>query len=179
MADAKISQLPVATTPLAGTELMEIVQGGVNKQVTTSEVGGGAVDSVNGQTGVVQINADDVPFTPAGNIAATDVQAAIEELDSETANGRAAVDTTGTAIAFAIPQTYGSVGSPETGNVTLVTTNLVKGMVQLLLHNHSSEPTFGSEFKKISGVYVVGVLNSIYMHAVSTTRIEYTISQEI
>lgn len=45
--------------------------------------GGGAVDSVNGQTGVVQVNADDVPFTPAGNLSATDVQAALEELDSE------------------------------------------------------------------------------------------------
>jgi hypothetical protein len=45
--------------------------------------GGGDVDSVNGQTGVVQINADDVPFTPAGNLSATDVQAAIEELDAE------------------------------------------------------------------------------------------------
>lgn len=68
MADAKISQLPVATTPLAGTELMEIVQGGVNKQVATSEVGGGgAVASVNGQTGVVVLDAGDVGADPAGS----------------------------------------------------------------------------------------------------------------
>lgn len=53
--------------------------------------GGGAVDSVNGQTGVVQINADDVPFTPAGNISATDVQAAIEELDTEKVSSSAVV----------------------------------------------------------------------------------------
>lgn len=45
--------------------------------------GGGAVDSVNGQTGVVVLDAGDVDFTPAGTIAATDVQAAIEELDTE------------------------------------------------------------------------------------------------
>lgn len=48
--------------------------------------GGGAVDSVNGATGVVVLDAGDIAFTPAGNIAATDVQAAIEELDSEKAS---------------------------------------------------------------------------------------------
>lgn len=51
MADAKISELPVATTPLAGTEKAEIVQGGVNKQVDVSNIGG--VSSVNGETGAV------------------------------------------------------------------------------------------------------------------------------
>ncbi|OUL98557.1 collagen-like triple helix repeat-containing protein [Variovorax sp. JS1663] len=45
--------------------------------------GGGAVDSVNGQTGDVVLAAGDIEVTPAGNIAATDVQAALEELDSE------------------------------------------------------------------------------------------------
>lgn len=83
--DKRISELPAATEPLNDADLVEVVQGGVNKKAPKSAFGGGAVDSVNGQTGVVQINADDVPFTPAGNIAATDVQAAIEELDSEKA----------------------------------------------------------------------------------------------
>lgn len=38
MADVKISQLPAATTPLTGAELVPVVQGGVNKQTTTSDV---------------------------------------------------------------------------------------------------------------------------------------------
>lgn len=42
MANARISELPSATTPLAGTELIEIVQGGVNKKVPASDVGGGS-----------------------------------------------------------------------------------------------------------------------------------------
>lgn len=50
MADAKISELPLATTPLAGTEEQEIVQGGVNKRVAVSYVGGGTVTSVTGTT---------------------------------------------------------------------------------------------------------------------------------
>lgn len=115
----KISGMAVASA-LTGTELMEVVQGGVNKQTTTQDIadlgggGGGAVDSVNGQTGVVVLDAGDVGAdpagsastvntalsnhisdatdahagtaianTPAGNIAATTVQAALNELDTE------------------------------------------------------------------------------------------------
>lgn len=37
----KISELPNATTPLGGTELVEVVQGGVNKKVASSNLGGG------------------------------------------------------------------------------------------------------------------------------------------
>ncbi len=39
MADRKISELSVGTTPLAGTELVEIVQGGDNVQVPASAFG--------------------------------------------------------------------------------------------------------------------------------------------
>lgn len=39
MANKKISQLPVASTP-SGTELVEIVQLGVNKQTTLDQIGG-------------------------------------------------------------------------------------------------------------------------------------------
>lgn len=49
----KITQLPAATTPLAGTELLEIVQGGVSSQVAVSDLGGGGGTST-GATGVVQ-----------------------------------------------------------------------------------------------------------------------------
>lgn len=48
-----------------------------------SAISSAAVDSVNGATGVVVLDAGDIGVTPAGNIAATDVQAAIEELDAE------------------------------------------------------------------------------------------------
>ncbi len=37
----KISELPAATTPLGGTELLEIVQGGASKSVEVAELGGG------------------------------------------------------------------------------------------------------------------------------------------
>lgn len=83
--DKKISELTVAGA-LTGTETLEIVQGGANKQTTTQDIadlggGGGAVDSVNGQTGVVVLDAGDVGADPAGSAAAA--QAASQPVDSD------------------------------------------------------------------------------------------------
>lgn len=86
MANKKITELPNATLPITTGVKFEAVQGGQNVQVDANDMpgsGGGAVDSVNGQTGVVVLIAEDISFTPAGTISATDVQAAIEELDTE------------------------------------------------------------------------------------------------
>lgn len=124
-------------------------------------------------------DASAISFSATGNIAATDVQAAIVELDGETLNGRAAANTTGVAISFAVPQIYGSVGTPETGNITIVTTGLVQGMTQLLIHNNGTEPTYGAEIQIISGTYTTGVVNYIMLMAVSSTLVLVTISQEI
>jgi hypothetical protein len=41
MADLKISQLPAATTPLAGTEVLPIVQSGTTKQVAVNDLTAG------------------------------------------------------------------------------------------------------------------------------------------
>lgn len=56
-----------------------------------SSGGGGMITSVFGRTGVVvavagDYNASQITFTPVGGISATDVQAAIAEVDSEKAN---------------------------------------------------------------------------------------------
>lgn len=51
MADVKISQLPAATTPLAGTELVPIVQSGVTKQVAVDAVGDTVLDEFAASSG--------------------------------------------------------------------------------------------------------------------------------
>jgi len=54
MANTTISALPAATTPLAGTEVVPIVQSGVTKKVAVSAIGGGgSVTSVTGTSPVV------------------------------------------------------------------------------------------------------------------------------
>lgn len=104
MASKKISEL-TAPGALTGTELVEVVQGGVNKQTTAQDI----ADLSSGGTGIVETivagtnitvddtdpanpiisasggggAAEDITFAPAGNISATDVQAALEELDAE------------------------------------------------------------------------------------------------
>jgi hypothetical protein len=70
----------------------------IDTRIDTLEAapGGGAVDSVNGETGVVVLDAGDIAFTPAGTIAAATVQAAIEEVATEA--GGAAPDADAVAI---------------------------------------------------------------------------------
>lgn len=46
MADSKISALPTATTPLAGTEVLPVVQGGVTDQVSVANLTAGRAVSV-------------------------------------------------------------------------------------------------------------------------------------
>src|SRR5574343_81280 len=48
MADAKISALPASTTPLAGTETLPIVQGGVTKKVSVDDLTTGKNVPANG-----------------------------------------------------------------------------------------------------------------------------------
>jgi hypothetical protein len=50
MADTKISALPASTTPLAGTEVLPIVQGGVTKQVSVANLTAGRAVSASTMT---------------------------------------------------------------------------------------------------------------------------------
>lgn len=61
MAEEKISQLPAATTPLVGDELVEIVQGGTNKKVEANELGGTATLPYLVYTALLNTNGNLVP----------------------------------------------------------------------------------------------------------------------
>lgn len=54
MADKKISQLPAATLPLAGTEVLPIVQSGTTDNITVNNLAAGNIKS-NATTGVLQV----------------------------------------------------------------------------------------------------------------------------
>jgi hypothetical protein len=75
MADLKISALPSASTPLAGTELVPIVQGGITEQVTVANLTAGRAVSAaslaltttplpvgSGGTGLTTLAASRVPY---------------------------------------------------------------------------------------------------------------------
>lgn len=76
MANEKISDMPVATA-LTGAELVEVVQGGLNKQTTTSDFGIGAIP-VKATAAELIANTDDAKFATAlalrGKLAANDTE---------------------------------------------------------------------------------------------------------
>jgi VCBS repeat-containing protein len=62
MADVKISGLPASTTPLAGTEVLPVVQGGVTKQVSVANLTAGRAVSASSAT-----ITGNLTFTGTGN----------------------------------------------------------------------------------------------------------------
>lgn len=89
------------------------------------------------------------------------------------------LQTTGTDLTFSRDRNYGTVASPETGNITADVTGARLGVTNVIIHNHSSEPTFDSKFKKLSGSgdYSTGEINYIMCQYINSTEIVYTISQ--
>ena len=70
MADKKISALPAATTPLAGTEVLPIVQGGVTDQVSVANLTVGrdvAVKKLNPTDNVVMAAGKGIDFSANSN----------------------------------------------------------------------------------------------------------------
>ena len=87
--------------------------------------------------------------------------------------------TTGTLLSFITDKVYGTLATPETGNITADVTNAKLGVTSIIIHNSATAPTFGSEFKKLSGSgnYVAGVVNYIYCTFITDTEIIYSINQ--
>lgn len=105
MADTKISALTGATTPLAGTEVLPIVQGGVTVKVATNDL---TVRNVraNATTGILQVagpaNATTrVMTTPNANFTAARTDAAQSLTGDQTlATGNLVLGTSGKGIDF-------------------------------------------------------------------------------
>ena len=86
---------------------------------------------------------------------------------------------TGAEISFTNDRIYGSLATPETGNITADVTNAKLGVTNIIIHNSGTAPNFGSQFKKLSGSgnYTTGVVNYIYCTFISATEIIYSINQ--
>lgn len=78
---------------------------------------------------------------------------------------------TGVVIQFDKPRTYGTIASPESGNITYNSSGAVVGMVQLLIHSlYGSSPTFGAEFILLND-YTPTETNYIYMELLADGNI--------
>lgn len=90
--------------------------------------GAGNVDSVNGETGVVVLDAGDIGVTPFETIAATDVQAALEEIFAEAAGTPTTTEPATTLSSVTGSQNLdvqaaGAYVATMVGNSTFVFTN--------------------------------------------------------
>lgn len=65
MADKKISELAVATTPLSGNELIPVVQSGVNKRITASDLMVAGPPGPQGPVGPIGPQGPAATLTPA------------------------------------------------------------------------------------------------------------------
>jgi hypothetical protein len=86
MADTKISALTASTTPLAGTEVLPIVQGGVTKQVSVANLTAGravSAASVTASTGnfVVGTSGQGIDFSATPGTGTSELFADYEEGD--------------------------------------------------------------------------------------------------
>jgi hypothetical protein len=88
MSNVKISQLPAATTPLAGTEVLPLVQGTTTAKVTVAQLRATSVTAVTGTAPVVSSGG----LTPAISMAAasTSANGYLTSTDWNTFNGKQA-----------------------------------------------------------------------------------------
>lgn len=87
MADTKISGLPASTTPLAGTEVLPIVQGTTTKQVAVSDLTAGRAVSALSVTSTNDASISGITVGKGGGAVA-----------SNTALGKSALSTASTAV---------------------------------------------------------------------------------
>lgn len=138
MADSKISALPASTTPLAGTEVLPIVQGGATKQVSVANLtagravataGGSFTDNITQSTAAKGIN-----FTANTPLAGSTSQLLnYYEEGTWTPNQGSGLSVVG---AFSSSGTYTRVGRlvTVTGNVTGAT-NIACGAAGVICSN--------------------------------------------
>jgi hypothetical protein len=82
---------------------------------------------------------------------------------------------TGVSIAFDRQANYGTIASPETGNITGDYTGAKIGVVQLIIHNNGTAPTIPATWELKFGFYKVSQVNYIQVTWISSNIAVYSI----
>lgn len=141
MADSKISALPAATTPLAGTEVLPIVQSSTTKQVANNDLRPKQIQS-NATSGVLQIAGPAsattrVMTTPDANFSVARIDAAQSFTGDQTlSTGNLVIGTAGKGIDFSADPSAAGMTSEllddyEEGTFTATFTPSTSGTITL------------------------------------------------
>jgi hypothetical protein len=137
MADSKISALPASTTPLAGTEVLPVVQSGVTKQVSVANLTAGRAVSVGSLASTGAVSGTTGAFS--GNVTLTNSEVILS--NAFFIKGKLVAGTNVNLIGRNVsdevvidPDSYGArIGAsgryvfPSSGNLTIGLGNLVIG----------------------------------------------------
>jgi hypothetical protein len=151
-----------------------------------------AVSASNAQTASFYVETDPIFTAKSGSFATTGSNTFI---GNQTITG--SINITGTYNGYTplptqVPQlsgsvtmsyvtdgVYGTLQTPITGSsIVSNTASAVLGVSNIMIHSQSTAPTFGSDFKKLTGssTYVAGV-NYIFSTFISSSQIIYSIQQ--
>jgi hypothetical protein len=150
MADTKISALPASTTPLAGTEVLPIVQGGATKQVSVANLTAGRAISATQLTlttgNVIVASGQGIDFSATPGTGTSELLADYEE---------------GTHTATVTPGTSGTVSLlagntllayTKVGRLVTITGNIVADVVVLPIgYFDISLPFVVADLPEVSG----------------------------
>lgn len=82
----------------------------------------------------------------------------------------------GVTLAFSRNRIYGSVASPSSGDLALIT-NGTPGIISIVIHQQGSTPSFAIGLKKLSGTYSTTSVNVLRFQFFDSSNVFYTIEQ--
>lgn len=164
MADSKISALPASTTPLAGTEVLPIVQSSTTKKVAVSDLTAGrSVSATNFIPSGSAVPTNGV-YLPAANSVGVATNSAVRT--TVDANGNFLVNTASAYGSGATPHFFITAATAGTYVAIVQNTNATPGCLALDLSadpNNSSDTfiaTIQNRFKVLSNGNVQNTNNS-------------------
>jgi len=158
MADTKISTLTVATTPLAGTEVLPIVQSGVTKQVSVANLTAGRAVSADSLT----LTGSPLPATSGGTGQSSYAVGDLLYASTTTALSKLADVATGNALIS------GGVGvAPSWGKIGLTTH--VSGTLPVANGGTNASSASITAFNNITGYTATGATGTTSTNLVFST----------
>jgi len=172
---------PTGTDGVQGPTGATGSNGTIGSTGPTGEMGATGTDGEQGPTGATGATGSQGPTGATGSQGPTGSTGANGPNGATGPTGSlAASQSSGTQLEFTSDRVYGTLSSPETGNISADVTDGLLGVTNIIIHNNGSTgPTFSSEYKKLSGsgVYSTGTVNYIYCTYIESNEIIYSINQ--